>query len=174
MLGTNPMTFGIPTDEDFDFVLDCATSVSQRGKIEVYDRAEKDVPDGWVINSNGDSHTKIAGLLDGLESGELALTPLGGIGETLAGYKGYGYATVVEILSAALQGGLFLKALSGIDSAGKKKPYQLGHFFIAIDVNAFIDPVEFKKATAISYANCVLPKKCPGMTEYIQPVKKSI
>ena len=44
MLGTNPLTFGLPTDEEFPFVLDCATSVSQRGKIEVYGRAGKDLP----------------------------------------------------------------------------------------------------------------------------------
>jgi LDH2 family malate/lactate/ureidoglycolate dehydrogenase len=35
MLGTKPLTFGLPTDEEFPFVLDRATSVSQRGKIEV-------------------------------------------------------------------------------------------------------------------------------------------
>ena len=36
MMGTNPLCFGIPTDEEFDFVIDCATSVTQRGKIERY------------------------------------------------------------------------------------------------------------------------------------------
>ena len=41
MLGTNPLVFGCPTDEEFPFVLDCATSVSQRGKLEVYGRAAK-------------------------------------------------------------------------------------------------------------------------------------
>ena len=34
MLGTNPLTIGFPTDEDFPFVIDCATSITQRGKIE--------------------------------------------------------------------------------------------------------------------------------------------
>jgi LDH2 family malate/lactate/ureidoglycolate dehydrogenase len=29
-LGTNPLTFGIPTDEEFPFVIDCATSINQR------------------------------------------------------------------------------------------------------------------------------------------------
>lgn len=38
MMGTNPLTFGIPTDEEFPFVIDCATSVNQRGKIERYAR----------------------------------------------------------------------------------------------------------------------------------------
>jgi LDH2 family malate/lactate/ureidoglycolate dehydrogenase len=38
MMGTNPLTFGIPTDEPYPFVIDCATSVNQRGKIEKYAR----------------------------------------------------------------------------------------------------------------------------------------
>ena len=53
MMGTNPLTFALPTDEAFPFVLDCATSVTQRGKIEVYGRAGKDLPHGWVIDENG-------------------------------------------------------------------------------------------------------------------------
>ena len=46
MLGTNPLTFGMPSDEEFPFVLDCATSITQRGKIEFYYRAEKEIPPG--------------------------------------------------------------------------------------------------------------------------------
>lgn len=57
MLGTNPLTIGLPTDEEFPFVLDCATSVSQRGKIEVYGRAGKELPPGWVINHEGKTVT---------------------------------------------------------------------------------------------------------------------
>ena len=53
MLGTNPLTFGIPTDEEFPFVIDCATSVTQRGKIEAYARAGKELPPGWVIGRDG-------------------------------------------------------------------------------------------------------------------------
>ena len=36
MMGTNPIVFGMPSTDDFPFVLDCATSVNQRGKIEKY------------------------------------------------------------------------------------------------------------------------------------------
>jgi LDH2 family malate/lactate/ureidoglycolate dehydrogenase len=147
MLGTNPLTFGMPTDEAFPFVIDCATSITQRGKIEHYDRIGKTMPTGWVIDSKGDSETKPSIALEGLTKGTYALTPLGGIGEDFGGYKGYGYATVVEILSAALAHGQYMKALTGVDSDGKPCPYHLGHFFIAIDVSAFIDVDDFKKTT---------------------------
>jgi LDH2 family malate/lactate/ureidoglycolate dehydrogenase len=137
----------MPSDEDFPFVLDCATSVSQRGKIEHYDRIGKAMPPGWVINRDGSTETDPSKALEGLTKGTAALAPLGGLGEDTAGYKGYGYATDVEILCAALQQGQFLKALSGFDSCGKKVPYHLGHFFIAIDISAFVEPALFRKTT---------------------------
>ncbi len=145
MLGTNPLTFGMPTDEEFPFVLDCATSIVQRGKIEYYARIGKDTPAGQVIGRNGEALTNSVEILDDLNTGKAALAPLGGIGEDLAGYKGYGYATVVEILSAALQQGNFLRALSGIGPNKEKIPYHLGHFFIAIDTEAFMGLEAFKK-----------------------------
>jgi len=144
MLGTNPLTIGIPTDEDFPFVLDCATSVAQRGKIEQYARDKKAVPEGWVIGRDGNPKTWAEEILVDLVSGRAALAPLGGTGEKTGGYKGYGYAAVVEILSSALQEGKFMKELSGLDGEGKKVPYGLGHFFIAIDVASFIEPLIFK------------------------------
>jgi LDH2 family malate/lactate/ureidoglycolate dehydrogenase len=144
MLGTNPLTIGLPTDEDFQFVLDCATSISQRGKVEHYARINKQMPEGWVMDNAGQSVTDPHKALEGFSSGACALAPLGGIGEELAGYKGFGYATAVEILSAALQSGLFLKALDGIGKNGEKRPYGLGHFFVAIDISAFVDVDEFK------------------------------
>lgn len=162
MLGTNPLVFGMPTDEDFPFVLDCATSVSQRGKIEVYDRAGKEIPAGWVIDENGRSLTDPAQILKDLVQGTCALVPLGGIGEETAGYKGYGYATVVEILAAALSGGAYLKMLLGFEN-GRKVPYCLGHFFLAIDIKAFIDPDEFKKIAGNICRELRGSKKMPGV-----------
>lgn len=144
MLGTNPLTFGMPSDEPFPFVLDCATSVTQRGKIELYAREGKQLPAGWVIGRGGESRTDPEAVLEELVSGQAALVPLGGIGEETSGYKGYGYATVVEILSSALQAGNYMKALSGF-SGGTRTPIELGHFFIAVDVSAFTDTAEFQR-----------------------------
>lgn len=145
MLGTNPLTIGFPTDEEFPFIIDCATSITQRGKIEYFEKSGKPTPQGMVIGRDGKPKTDSARILKDLLTGDAALAPLGGIGEELAGYKGYGYATVVEVLSAALQQGGYLKMLSGLDENGNKKPYNLGHFFIAIDTEAFMGLEEFKK-----------------------------
>ena len=161
MLGTNPLTFGIPTDEPFPFLLDCATSIAQRGKIELYAREGKDIPKGWVVDESGNSITNADEALYKLSAETAALTPLGGIGDETAGYKGYGYATVVEILSAALQQGSFLKMLLG-KKDGEKIPYPLGHFFIAINVSAFIDPADFKKTTGDILRELRESKKMPG------------
>jgi LDH2 family malate/lactate/ureidoglycolate dehydrogenase len=161
MLGTNPLTFGIPSDEEFPFLLDCATSIIQRGKIELYAREQKEMPKGLVIDENGESKTSSVEVLNDLIAGKAALTPLGGIGEETGGYKGYGYATVVEILSAALQQGAFMKMLMGIKD-GKKTPYPLGHFFIAIDINAFTEPEEFKKTTGNILRELRSSRKMPG------------
>jgi LDH2 family malate/lactate/ureidoglycolate dehydrogenase len=162
MLGTNPLVFGIPSDEEFPFILDCATSITQRGKIEVYAREGKELPKGWVIDENGIDRIDTLEVLKDLVKGTAALTPLGGIGEETGGYKGYGYATVVEILSSALQGGAFLKGLLGIEN-GKAVPYRLGHFFMAIDIHAFIDLDSFKKTTGNILRELRASKKAPGM-----------
>ena len=162
MLGTNPLTIGFPTDEEFPFVLDCATAVSQRGKIEAYARLGKNLPEGWVIGNDGKSKTDSKQVLKDLVAGKAALSPLGGIGEETAGYKGYGYATVVEVLSAALQDGKFLKDLLGFDEQGKKIPYPLGHFFIAINTEAFMGLSVFKKVAGEIMRQLRASKKMPG------------
>ena len=162
MLGTNPLTVGFPTDEEFPFMLDCATSITQRGKIEYYARVGKDTPAGMVIGRDGSAQTDSKQILKDLNTGNAALAPLGGIGEELAGYKGYGYATVVEVLSAALQAGSFLKALNGLDAEGKKMPYHLGHWFLVIDPEAFMGLDSFKKTCGDILRDLRASQKAPG------------
>jgi L-2-hydroxycarboxylate dehydrogenase (NAD+) len=161
MLGTNPLTWGLPTDEPFPFVLDCATSVTQRGKIEVYGRAGMPLPPGWVIGEDGRTRTDTEQVLKDLTSGKAALTPLGGLGEETAGYKGYGYAAVVEILSAALQDGAWMKALNGTDDAGGKIPYPLGHFFMAIDPAFFMGRDTFRRIAGAICRELRASRKAP-------------
>jgi len=145
MLGTNPLVFGIPTDEGFPFTNDYATSIIQRGKIEQYKREGKECPPGLVIGRDGQTKTDSDQILKDLISGDAALAPIGGISEETGGHKGYGFATVVELLSAALQQGFFLKQLSGLAADGSYQPYALGHFFLAMNIENFCDLETFKK-----------------------------
>ena len=89
VLGTNPLTIALPSDWDFPWFADHATSITQRGKIELYARINKPLQAGWVINDLGEN------LLMQMQFSMLcwikkaALNPLGGSGEELGGYKGY-------------------------------------------------------------------------------------
>jgi len=162
MLGTNPIAFGAPTDEPFPFLYDAATSITQRGKIEVLDRAEKPTPAGWVISEDGSAATDSTQILKDLSRQTAALLPLGGAGEELGGHKGYGLATMVEIFSAAFQGGAYLGQLVDVDSGGRPQPLRLGHFFLAIDVEHFIPLDEFKRITGNILRELRAAKKAPG------------
>lgn len=162
MMGTNPLVFGIPTDEEFPFTNDYATSIIQRGKIEQYVREQKFCPEGLVINWDGKTETDPQKILDDLIKGRSAFTPVGGLSEETGGHKGYGFATVVEILSAALQQGAYLKHLSGVNELGQTVPYALGHFFMAIDIECFTDIASFKKTTGNILRGLRASKKIPG------------
>ncbi|EKX42168.1 hypothetical protein GUITHDRAFT_74129, partial [Guillardia theta CCMP2712] len=146
MMGTNPLCFGIPTDEEFPFVIDCATSVNQRGKIERYGREGKPTPRGQVIDLDGNERTDTEGILQDLVKGRAALCPVGGAGDEMGGYKGYGWAATVELLCTAFQSGPFGEELAGVDrKTGAKKPMPLGHIFLAIDIESMCDLPTFKK-----------------------------
>ena len=169
MMGTNPLTFALPTDEEFPFCIDCATSIVQRGKIEYYAREEKDTPSGMVITQDGKTMTDSEAILKALVDGSAALAPLGGIGDEMAGYKGYGYAAVVEILSAALAGGQYMKALTGVGPDGKPQMYHLGHFFFVVDPDAFIGRDEFRKIAGDISRELRASKKAPGEDRIYTP-----
>ncbi len=162
MLGTNPIAFGCPTDEEFPFLYDGATSITQRGKLEVLSRLEKPAPEGWVVDQMGNILVDPDTCLSGFGAGQAALLPLGGKGETLGGHKGYGLATIVEILSASLQTGSFLYGLLGIDEEGNKVHNCLGHFFMAMNIESFCSVEDFKKTTGSILRELRAATKQPG------------
>ncbi|MCR5430013.1 MAG: Ldh family oxidoreductase [Eubacterium sp.] len=162
MMGTNPMTFTMPTDEDFPFNFDCATCIMQNGKIEFYERMGKDTPAGCVVNKDGETMTDSGKILKDMRAGNAALLPLGGLGEETAGYKGYGFTTIVEILSAALSGGPFMKDLNGVDEDGNPRMYKLGHFFFVINPEFFMGLDTFKKTSGDILRGLRASEKAPG------------
>ena len=145
MMGTNPLTFTMPTDEEFPFNFDCATSTIQNGKIEFYERSGKPTPAGLVVTEDGNTMTDSGQILKDMRGGKCALLPLGGLGEETGGYKGYGFTTIVEILSAALAGGPYMKKLNGKDASGNNQMYHLGHFFFVINPEFFMGLDTFRE-----------------------------
>ena len=155
MLGTNPITVGIPTDEEFPFVIDCATSMIQRGTIEVLARKGEPTPDGMVLGSDGRYMTDSAAILPALLAGEASFVPIGG-------YKGYGYATMIEILSAAFASGHFMHQLSGLNEDGSPRPHGLGHFFLVFNPDFMLGIDDFKHTAGEILRGLRASKKAPG------------
>ncbi|MBN1318292.1 MAG: Ldh family oxidoreductase, partial [Anaerolineales bacterium] len=154
--------FAAPSDAEFPFCFDAATSTVSRGKIEVLARAEKPTPEGWVVGKDGAPLTASKEILRGLEIGKAMLLPLGGAGESTGGYKGFDLSTMVEILCASLCGGAFMKDLLGISPDGARRPYMLGHFFLAIDIEHFVPLEVSKRITGHIMRDLQNARKAPG------------
>lgn len=161
VLGTNPISFGAPSDEVYPFLLDIATSTTQRGKIEVYAREGTPTPKGLTIDLHGNEPTDSKALLRMFVDGTASLLPLGGAGEELGGHKGYGLNVMVEILCAAFAGGSFGKDLTGMDG-DRHVPHKLGHFFVAVNIESFVPLAVFKAITGAIMREIRTSRKAPG------------
>ncbi len=139
MLGTNPIAVAMPADPH-DFCFDAGTSVVTRGKLEVYNKAGKPMPDGWALDRYGHPSTDAADvLLNIAQHNGGGIMPVGGSTETTGSHKGYGYAMLCEIFSSILS----LGATSNVTGAGGRG--LICHGFAAIDLNIFGSAEAIKK-----------------------------
>jgi LDH2 family malate/lactate/ureidoglycolate dehydrogenase len=142
LFGTNPIAFAAPAAQERAFVLDMSTTVVSRGKIEVQARAGSAIPEGWAVDREGRDTTFPEPLLaDMQERAGGGILPLGGRGTAFGGHKGYGLAVMVDILCSVLCGASFGAALRDTDGSSAR----VSHFFGAIRIASFRDPVEFRK-----------------------------
>ena len=126
-LGTNPICISMPSNLEGPFFLDIATSAVAGGKLTVAASRGESVPEGWVIDADGNPTTNPLATEQGG-----ALLPLGGP----EGHKGYGLAAMVEIFSGILTGLGF-----GVEPSGRHND---GVFMAVFDVSAFRPLDEFK------------------------------
>jgi LDH2 family malate/lactate/ureidoglycolate dehydrogenase len=108
-----------------------ATSTVPRGRIEVAARRGWTLPVGWAIDAEGNAATTADAALAG------SLHPLGGE-EATGGYKGYGLAMVVELLTGILGGAAFGPNVVSLFST-HEGPADLGETFMVIDPAAIDD-----------------------------------
>lgn len=147
MLGTNPICIAVPAGEEPPFVLDMATSAASNGKLEIAERKGVPVPQGWLIQNNGEPSVNPSEL----KSGGMLLT-LGSDMEH-GSYKGYGLSAFVDIFSGVLSGASFgpwaPPFVSFLDPLPDQPGKGLGHFVGAWRADAFRDLDEFKSSMDI-------------------------
>ena len=139
MLGSNPIAFTMPA-EPFNFFFDASTTVVTRGKLEMYNKLGKELPNGWALNKDGkasqDAGEVLGNISDHVGGG---IMPLGGNTEQLGSHKGYGYGMLCEIFASIFsQGGTSNKCMTGGRS-------NICHGFMAINPAIFGNPEDVKK-----------------------------
>lgn len=139
MIGSNPIAMAVPSDP-YDFLFDASTTVVTRGKLEMYNKAGKELPAGWALDKDGKPSTDATDVLTNIiaKNGG-GIMPLGGSSEVLGSHKGYGYGMVCEIFSSILSQG----PTSNYSMTGGKG--QICHGFMAINPAFFGDAEDIKK-----------------------------
>ena len=133
MLGTNPIAVAMPA-EPYPFFFDASTTVVPRGKLEVYNKAGKELHDGWALNKDGHPSNDAADVLGNISANRGGgIVPLGGSTEDTGSHKGYGWAMVCELFSSILSMG------TTSDKTGKGGKGGICHGFLAIDPGIFGD-----------------------------------
>ena len=162
-LGTNPIAIAMPSNLDGPFFIDMATSAVAGGKVNLAKARGQDIPEGWILDKNGDPSTNPNDLGEGG-----AILPLGGD----QGHKGYGLSSMVEIFSGILTGLGF-----GHDPSGRHND---GCFIAVFNLAAFRDVDDFKEEVA-EFAQYLKNSETaagfdeiyyPGELEYLSEQKK--
>lgn len=139
MLGSNPIAIAVPA-EPYPFFFDSSTTVVTRGKLEMYRKAEKKLPEGWALDKNGNPSTDAEDVLKNIiNKAGGGIMPLGGSAEVSGSHKGYGYAMICEIFSSILSQGLTSNHTHIGDKGGTC------HGFAAINPAAFGNKEDIKK-----------------------------
>jgi LDH2 family malate/lactate/ureidoglycolate dehydrogenase len=126
--------------EPYPFWFDAATTVVPKGKLEVYNKAGKDLGEGWAVGIDGKESTNAEHVLECIDGkvGSGGILPVGGSREESGSHKGYGFSMICEIFSSILSMG----DTSNYCMQGDKG--LICHGFAAIDPAAFGDPAAIK------------------------------
>jgi len=129
-IGNNPLAIAVPTGREYPIVLDMAMSVVSGGKVRLEAVKGGKIPKNWILDAKGRPTDNPADLVP-----HGTLLPMG--------YKGFGLAIIIEILSGVLTQS---NVLSEVDLWFEKTstPVNLGHFFMALNIRGFMNPAYFK------------------------------
>ncbi len=157
-LGTNPISMAVPW-EDEAIVLDMTTSATAEGKVRVALQKGEQIPQGWVIDHDGNPTTNPADLYGNAEQGVEpgAILPLGGP----LGFKGYGLSVMLDVVCGILSG-------AGI-ARTDVPPGTNGVWLYLIDVEKLTTGEQYG-AVVEQYVNYIKSsRKSPGTEEILMP-----
>lgn len=157
-LSTNPIACAVPIEGQNPIVLDMSTSVVASGKIRVKQHRNEALPQGWLINSEGESTTAAA---DFYEVPPAAILPFGGI----ASHKGFGLSVIVDILAGALTGA----GCSRSDDARVGN----GLFVLVMNVASFREFPGFSTEVARFIEYLKSAKRAAGVDTILMPGERS-
>ena len=128
---TNPLSIAAPSGGPHPGALDMATTTVAAGKIRLARKLGQPIPADWGLDRDGQPCTDPAEVIDN------------GFYQWTGGYKGFGLATMIEILSGVLSGGLFGRNVPTLVNYGQDPLISSG-FYVAIDVERFLPLEDFR------------------------------
>lgn len=136
MLGSNPIAVAMPADP-YPFSYDGSTTVVPRGKLEVYNKKEEPLPNGWGVDEKGMDCNDAAVILDNIINCKGGgILPVGGSSPLSGSHKGYGYGMMCELFTSILTGG---------PTSNHWRRGETSQSFIAIDYGMFGDKKEIRQ-----------------------------
>ena len=119
LLGTNPLSYAIPSNKENPILFDMATSVVAQSKINMAKDRGEDIPIGWALDSDGKPTTNAMDACRGM------ILPM-------AGPKGYGLSMMIDLLAGLLSGAAYLDGVGRFYN-DRNECMNVGQLFIAID-----------------------------------------
>ncbi|HDR4695483.1 Ldh family oxidoreductase [Bacillus cereus] len=159
VLGNNAFSVGVPGSEFPPFLLDIATGEVACGRVRQHAERGEKIPEGWILNSNGESTTNPNDLIDG------------GVVLPFGKHKGFGIGMMVDLLTGVLSGGLFA---ANVNRQREDSSIVAGssHTFIAFDFSQYISQDEWEIRINQWISMIKNSKKCDGVNEILIPGEK--
>ncbi len=168
MLGSNPIAIAMPA-EPYDFFFDASTTVVTRGKLEIYNKLNKPLPDGWALDARGKGSSDADDVLKNIVAKNGGgIMPLGGETEQTGSHKGYGYGMFCEIFTSILSMGLTSNHTHTNGKGGTC------HGFIVIDPKIFGDAGDIKEHLSTFLTELRESPKSEGATRIYTHGEKEI
>jgi LDH2 family malate/lactate/ureidoglycolate dehydrogenase len=149
VLGTNPFAFGVPSSGSHGpMIADFATTTVAEGKLRVARAKKKPVPQGWIVDKQGNPTTNVEDYYSGG-----SLLPFGG-------HKGY----ALSMVAAALGGSLATGGIPGPDLPGVR-----GTFVLVINPEGFRPFQEFAASADALFETVKAAPPASGSSEVLIP-----